>query len=575
MTKQPYHKKFYHNHKSINSNILIWLSIIFANIFFTANNFYNNCLAQNNNDENITTRNDVKIQNAETQNVETQNDITPRNYFESGKTFKAVCRIDEIMLVSLKRHNLEPAPVCSDEVFIRRVFLDVTGALPTQQEVRKFLADKSANKRTKIINTLLERDEFVDYCAMKWSDLLRIKAEFPINLWPNGAATYYNWVHDAIRTNMPYDKFAKTLLTANGSNFRDGAANFYRAVPSKDPETLAEFTAQTFLGTRIATWTPQERKNIANFFSRIKYKETSQWKEEIVFWSHIPLDSPEAILPDNSVTKIPDNKDPREVFAEWLTSPKNKNFNQNITNRIWYWLLGFGIVHEPDDFRNDNSPVHPELLDYLCDELVKSKYNLKHIYRIILNSNIYQQSSIPKIPKKQNDRIELFDSYPIRRIEAEVLQDALSQIFDEPVVYQSEVPEPFTRIPSRYRTVVLPDTSVTSSFLEMFGRATRDTGLESDRNNNITESQQLFMLNSTEINNWVKRYAAKLKFNKNRNERKKLLDSIWLAILSRYPTETELKIIENDFLKKNIPSQQKIQDLIWAIINSKEFLCKH
>ncbi|MDR1483475.1 MAG: DUF1549 and DUF1553 domain-containing protein [Planctomycetaceae bacterium] len=557
------------NKKLISHILIVWLLISVGNIFFNTDKSNNYCSAQETNPSKATTT------TGDSSNVVNQPVVLPRNPFESGKEFRAICRIDEILIASLKHYHLEPAPICSDEVFIRRVFLDVIGTLPTQPEIRNFLDDKSLNKRTKIIDSLLNRNEFSDYWAMKWSDLLRVKAEFPVNLWPNGAVNYYNWIHNAIRTNMPYDQFAKTLLTADGSNFRNGAVNFYRAVPAKDPDTLAEITAQTFLGTRTATWTPQKRKDIAKFFSRVGYKETAQWKEEIVFWQRKPLDPPDVIFPDNSNTKIPDNRDPREIFAEWLTSPKNKNFNQNITNRIWFWLFGFGIVHEPDDFCNDNPPVHPALLDYLCGELVKSKYNLKHIYRLILTSNTYQQSSVPKKQEKQNNEIELFASYPIRRIEAEVLQDALSQIFDAPVVYQSEVPEPFTRIPSRYRTIVLPDASVTSSFLEMFGRASRDTGLESDRNNNVTEAQQLFMLNSSEINNWVRRYAAKIKFNRKQEEKRKTLDTIWLTILARHPTESELKAIENDFQKREIPATQKVHDLIWALINSKEFLCKH
>jgi hypothetical protein len=536
-------------------------------------NFYNCSFAQKT-DVSIVDNKSVESSDSELK-LESDSELKFRNPFESGLEFKPHCRIDEILIESLKRHNREPATICNDEIFIRRVFLDVIGTLPTQREVRKFLDDKSPNKRAKIIDSLLSRSEFADYWAMKWSDILRVKAEFPVNLWPNGAANYYNWIHDAIRINMSYDKFAKTLLISDGSNFRDGAVNFYRAVPSKDPDTLAEVVAQTFLGMRTATWSPQKRKDIAKFFSRVAYKETAQWKEEIVFWTRKPLESPDVTFPDNSTAKIPENHDPREVFADWLISKNNKNFNQNIANRIWFWLFGFGIVHEPDDFCNDNPPVHPELLDYLADELVKSKYNLKHLYRLILNSNAYQQSSIPKLRKNQDGGAELFDSYPIRRLEAEVLQDALTQIFDAPVVYQSEVPEPFTRIPSRYRTIVLPDASVTSSFLEMFGRATRDTGLESDRNNRVTESQLLFMLNSTEINNWVKRYSAKIKFTRKKNEKRKLLDSIWMTILSRYPTETELKVIEKDFQQTEFPSQQKIRNLIWAIINSKEFLCKH
>jgi hypothetical protein len=254
--------------------------------------------------------------------------------------------------------------------------------------------------------------------------------------------------------------------------------------------------------------------------------------------------------------------------------PGNAGFNRNIANRIWFWLLGRGLVNESDDFRPDNPPVHPEVLDYLCTELVGSKYHLKHLYRLILNSNTYQQSSLPKNPDPK--AAELFAAYPIRRLEAEVLQDALSQIFDVPVGYNSEVPEPFTNIPARYRAIMLPDASVTSSFLEMFGRPTRDTGLESDRNDGVTESQQLFLLNSTEVNGWVTKFLLNYRNAGRKTEDiQKMLDDIWLRILSRYPTASELRIVVEELRQQEKPGGQKVQDIVWSLLNTKEFLCKH
>jgi hypothetical protein len=498
-----------------------------------------------------------------------------------GKQFQTQNRIDELFLLSLKKQNAKPSPLCSNEVFVRRVYLDVLGTLPTKENVASFLADKNAEKRTQLIDDLLKRREFADYWALKWSDVLRVKAEFPINLWPNGAMTYYQWIHQTIRENRPYDQFVRELLISDGSNFRNGASNFYRAVTNKDANTLAEAVAQTFLGTQLGVLPEERQKEWAVFFSRVGYKETAQWKEEIVFWTRKPLESPDVTFPDGTRGTIKPDQDPRQQFADWLTAPNNRQFQRTIVNRIWLWLFGKGFTADPNDFRNDSPVVHEELLDDLCKELVDSRYDLKHLYRLILNSATYQQSSIPQ--KSYHGDPETFVSYPIRRMEAEVLQDALTQIFSVPPKYQSEVPEPFTNIPVRYRTIMLPDVSVTSSFLEMFGRATRDTGLESDRNNDVTESQQLFLLNSTEINNWTGRFASKYKIdntrknidNAGRNRLMEILDDVWLTILSRYPSSVEREFLKAEFLTQGVNREQKFQDVIWSLINSKEFLCKH
>ncbi|MDR3196948.1 MAG: DUF1553 domain-containing protein [Planctomycetaceae bacterium] len=501
-----------------------------------------------------------------------------QNPFDSGLEFKPKNEIDVLIAASLKRHKIKPAPLCSDEVFIRRVYLDVIGTLPDIQAVKNFLADKKTDKRSRLIDHLLARNEFVDYWTLKWCDILRVKAEFPINLWPNGAMTYYRWIHGAVRTEMPYHQFARALLTSDGSNFRDGASNFYRAVPQKDAETLAENVALTFLGIRTGAWTPEKLQQLSVFFSRVGYKETAEWKEEIVFWIRKPLDKPEVVFPDGTKGTVRSDQDPREVFVDWLVSPSNEGFNRNIANRIWFWLFGYGLVHESDDFRPDNPPVHPEVLDYLCRELIDSDYCLKHLYRLILNSNTYQQSSIPNSKNKNNDSsiTELFAVYPIRRMEAEVLQDALSRLFGVSVGYSSEVPEPFTNIPPRYRTIMLPDASITSSFLEMFGRPTRDTGMESDRNNGVTESQQLFLLNSTEVNNWVMKFLSNYRnTNRRPEEIRKMVDDIWLRFLSRYPTALEFRFVAEELRRQEKSGGQKVQDIVWALLNTKEFLCRH
>ncbi|HHH76668.1 MAG TPA: DUF1549 domain-containing protein, partial [Phycisphaerae bacterium] len=247
--------------------------------------------------------------------------------------------IDKIVFFQLTNSRITPAKVCSDAMFVRRVYLDVIGTLPTAVEARAFLTDKDPNKRSKLIDILLERDEYADYWALKWGDILRVKAEFPINLWPNGSAVYYRWIHDSLKNNMPYDQFARAMITSSGSNFRVAPVNFYRAVQSTDSESLARAIALTFMGSRAEKWDEKKMKAMTVFFSQVGYKKTQEWKEEIIFFDLIKAakDGPQTTsFPDGRGVKLSPDKDPREVFADWLITPKNPWFAKNIVNRAWY-----------------------------------------------------------------------------------------------------------------------------------------------------------------------------------------------------------------------------------------------
>ncbi|MBI1895632.1 MAG: DUF1553 domain-containing protein, partial [Acidobacteria bacterium] len=377
--------------------------------------------------------------------------------------------VDKLVFARLKQSGIHPSHLCSDAVFVRRAYLDVIGTLPTAREAAQFLADRDPDKRRALVGRLLEREEFADYWAMKWSDLLRVKAEFPINLWPNAAQAYDRWILTSIRENKPYDRFVREMLTASGSNFRVPPVNFYRAVQSNDPEAIAQNVALTFMGVRTGKWPKERLEGMAVFFSRIGYKETREWKEEIVFFNRPPgAARMTGILPDGTPVRLDPDRDPREIFAGWLIAPGNQWFARNIVNRIWSWLLGRGIIHEPDDIRPDNPARNPELLAFLERELIAARYDLKHIYRLILTSKTYQLSSMPGTahPEAATE----FACYPLRRLEAEVLIDGLSQITGTTEKYTSAIPEPFTVIPDGQRSIGLPDGSITSSFLELFGR---------------------------------------------------------------------------------------------------------
>lgn len=467
-------------------------------------------------------------------------------------------RIDELVFAKWEQLGIKPANLCSDGVFLRRAYLDLIGTLPTVEEARAFLKDESPGKRERLVDTLLERPEYADYWAMRWSDVLRVKAEFPINLWPNAAQAYHRWIHHAMATNMPYDQFARELLTSSGSNFRKGQVNFYRAVQSNDPKSLAVAAALTFMGERADKWPAERLNGMAGFFAKVGFKPTREWKEEIVIFDPTKPVNPafKPVFPDGTAVDIPWDKDPREVFADWLISAKNPWFARQIVNRLWFWVQGRGIVHEADDFRPDNPPSNSELLDYLAEELVRADYDLKHVLRLILNSTTYQLSPIPKSDHSQ--AAVHFASYTVRRLDAEVIIDALNQITGTFESYSSIIPEPYTFIPETHRAISLPDGSISSSFLELFGRPPRDTGMLSERTSRMTAGQRLHMLNSSHIRNKIRNGPGIKELLAKGDSR----ENLYLAILSRFPTDLDWGGGGGD-------------QLAWTLINTTEFLFRH
>ena len=498
--------------------------------------------------------------------------ITP---FEIAGPAVARNAIDEAVFARCRALGIELANPCSDEVFVRRVFLDAIGTLPTAVEARRFLQDRSSRKREALIDALLERDEYADYWAMKWSDLLRVKAEFPINLWPNAAQAYHRWIRTAVRDNVPYDQFARELLTSSGSNFRVGPVNFYRAMQSREPAAIARTMALTFMGARAEKWPAERLEGMSPFFAHLGYKATSEWKEEIVFFdaAKIPAAPIAAQFPDGTLVQLDFERDPREVFAEWLTVQPNPWFARALANRVWSWLLGRGVVHEPDDLRTDNPPANPELLALLEREFVAARYDVKQLFRLILNSQTYQLSCLAR--SERPDAEANFAFYPLRRLEAEVLIDALNQISGGTERYSSAIPEPFTFIPEGQRSIALPDGSITSSFLEMFGRPSRDTGLETERNNRITATQRLHLLNSSHVRRKIEQGPKIQTLLRSRSGPKESVDNVYLSVLSRFPTDEEREIALGRALAGGVVGRTAVLDLIWALINSTEFLHRH
>ncbi|MFO1489948.1 MAG: DUF1553 domain-containing protein [Kiritimatiellia bacterium] len=439
------------------------------------------------------------------------------------------------------------------------------------------MENRRSDKWAALIDRLFNHDAWADYQAMHWCDRLRVKSEFPGRLWPNAVQAYHGWLVDACRDNLPLDRLARELLTASGSNFRAAPVNFYRAIPRREPAAITESVVLTFLGVRPEHLPAARRDGMAPCFSRIGFKETAEWKEEIVFFDRAKAEAagppPAAVFPDGKRVPLDPARDPREIFADWLTAPDNRDFARCLVNRIWFDLLGRGIVHEPDDLRPDNPPSNPALLDFLAGELASHHFDARHVMRLILNSETYQRSAIPLDANRAD--VAHFSHYPVRRLDAEVLIDAINQVTGTRETYSSEIPEPFTYIPPSHRAAALGDGSITSPFLDMFGRPPRDTGLVSERSNEVSDTQILHLLNSTHIQQKIESGPAIQALQNSKKEVPTLIDEIYLSLLSRHPSDEDRTTAVAHFKDGGRKRHEAVNDLVWALLNSREFLFRH
>jgi hypothetical protein len=331
----------------------------------------------------------------------------------------------------------------------------------------------------------------------------------------------------------------------------------------------------TFLGERVERWPRDRREELATFFSRVGYKPTAEWKEEIVFFDVlVPASTTRAMLPDGQFAELSPTRDPRLAFTDWLIRPDNASFARCAVNRYWHWIFGRGLVHEADDLRPDNPPSNPALLAFLEEEFVRSGYDAKALLRLILTSTTYQLSSIPKSDLPQAR--EQFAYYQVRRLEAEVLIDAICQVTGTTEEYSSSIPEPFTFIPENQRSIALPDGSVTSAFLEAFGRPSRDTGMLSERNDEMTAAQRLHLLNSTHIQKKIAQ-SGKLRglMRWRPNDPKTVVTRLYLTLLSRPPSAAEFEKLAKLNQSGKFEGAEAYIDLTWALINNTEFLYRH
>lgn len=490
--------------------------------------------------------------------------------------------IDARVFARLKQLQLPPAELCSEHEFIRRVYLDVLGILPERKEVEAFTSDPSADKRARLIDSLLERPEYAEFWALKLADLLRVKSG---RLGTGGMHKLHRWLVRVVGQNRPYDHIARELLTASGSTLQNPPAGFYRG--AADVNDCAETTSQIFLGIRIQCakchnhpfdrWSQDNYYGIGAFFARVGRANLPGGEETLVY--SLPrgeVTQPRTQrqmspwLPGVEPQKLSQPADDRrELLARLLATPENRLFSEVAANRIWGQLLGRGIVEPVDDFRPSNPPSNCELLAALTDEFIKSGFNQKELIRTILKSRTYQLSSRPHELSRRGEKY--FSSAKSRLLSAEQMLDAISSV--------TGTPEAFPGLPASTRAGQLASPELGNHFLKIFGQPGRDTACECERGDEPKLTQALQLINGPMI-------AAKLANGKSRLSRGlaaapdaasvagELIKDFYFAALARPPSEQELK--EGlAYIAESGDSRQGLEDLCWALINSKEFLFQH
>ncbi len=489
--------------------------------------------------------------------------------------------IDELVLAEWQRMRVRPAPMASDEEFLRRVGLDLIGTLPTPEELRSFLADTAADKRVEWIDRLLARPEYVDYWAMRWGDLLRSHRRF---LGDKGLASFTGWLKQSLRDNKPLDVMTRELLTAQGNLYANGAVGYFFI--DEKVEDLAETTAQVFLGVRMQctrchhhpqeVWTQDDYWGLAAFFTRLESKDSGAYGARFGGPRSLRVAAKPnpnrmlaiAVTPKAFHEPLPTtdpSADPRVWLARWMTSADNPYFARNMVNRSWAALFGRGLVDPVDDLRATNPAAMPAVLDRLARELTEQKFDAKHLLRVICNSRVYQLAS--ELQPSRDPDGQLCTHRVPRRLTAEVLLDAVSQVTGSPEAFDGQ--------PLGTRAIALADPSFVSTFLSTFGRPLRNNACDCARAGNPDLSQALHLVNSTTLHQKVigenGRLATLLKANKPETE---VLEELYLATLSRRPRADELTSIEE--LLREAPSRAEgLQDLLWTLLNSSEFVFNH
>lgn len=496
-------------------------------------------------------------------------------------------KLDSLLEKLWKHKGITSVSEAPEGVFLRRASLNTAGVIPDYNETKNFLRDPSKDKKERLVEKLLASEDYADLMTMRFADMLRIKSEFPINLWPNAVQAFHAKIRRDILADRSVKEMVMEMLTASGSNFQIPYANTFRASADRTPGGLAKSIGRTFCGIDTSTLSPGRREAFANFFSRIRHKSTKEWKEEIVY-----MDPEEvclkAVMPDGRRFTInTGKKDPRLVFAEALFDPAYRTFARAFVNRVWAWHFGKGLIGEEADamppenpsavdrfFMDEELKIRYEILDFLAKEFAGNKYSLKKLCRLILRSKAYKAHYKTAIKEEYKTARSVFAVYPARRLEAEITADLLAKTVGHKERYMSVIPEPFTYVPRDYKAVEIDDGSISSGFLGNFGRPSRDAGTLEERNNSITDSQRLFLMNSARLFHACNRFSDSIMRTKG-IQPEAAYYQIYLRLLNRPPTEIELGHIENrrKALKGNL--WRVCRELSWALVNTREFLYHH
>ena len=521
-----------------------------------------------------------------------ENDLKPEVFTKA----KRANFVDNLILDKLQALNIPPSPTCEDEVFLRRAYLDAAGILPTTDEVKQFLANKSPNKRTEVIESLLKRSEFVDYWAYKWSDVFLVSSR---KLKDPAMWAFYQHIRQSVSDNKAWDQFAREIITAQGSNLDNGAANYFAM--HTDITDLTETTAVTFLGMSVTCcrchnhpmekWTQDQYWSFANLFSRVGRKNGNRDGEILIqsqpIGNVLHLKKGEAMSPaplDAEPLSLKSTKSRRKYFADWLTDKDNPYFAKALVNRVWKNFMGRGLVEAEDDLRQTNPPSNPELLDALARDFIEHKFNVKHLIRTIMNSAAYQRSSVPLPGNVADDRF--YSRYIVRRLAAEVVLDAYSQVTGVPTEFTQLQLGPsggFKKIalyPKGTRALQLPDTLVVSQFLESFGRPERSQACSCERQDNSTVSQALHLNNGNTLNDRLRdKKCVVSDWLKEKISNKDAVQRVFLLALSRSPSKSEeqrlIALMQKAEREPTITRRQVLEDLCWAVLTGQEFLFNH
>jgi hypothetical protein len=495
--------------------------------------------------------------------------------------------IDDLVVAKWKNLHLAPSKIAGDSEFLRRAYLDAAGILPTSEEVETFLADKSPDKRPEVVNRLLQREEFFDNWAYKWSDLLLVSTR---RLNSTAMWAFYDWIRDSVKHNKPWDQFAKEIFAVSGSTRQNGALNYF--VLHKDPIDLSENATLAFTGQRIMCarchnhplekWTQTQYYQMANLFARIGVKNGTMG-DNIVFAKtsgdvlHPKLARPLPPTPlDGQSMPIDSTADRRALFAAWLTSPQNTLFSRTIVNRVWANFMGRGLVDPVDDVRAANPSSNEELFTALTKDFVDHGYDVQRLIRNIMHSGVYQISSEANATNQSDNMF--YSKHIIRRLPAEVILDAMSQVTGSPTA--------FSGYPAGTRALQLPDTQVKSEFLTSFGRPQRVSCDAAERASDSTVAQALAVINGDTLNKKLSAPDGTIAlFLKLGLSDRRILEFMYLSAFSRYPTEAERSELAAALEKAKAAKgteevrrdahRQALEDMVWAMLTSKEFLFNH